>query len=82
MKTVQDISNQAYLNIEDIRKLLQVGYAQAKKYYKFADEWDNEELGRYRVEGRKVRITSLCKVTGFSLNTLKKQAESRGSGLL
>lgn len=76
MKTREQILEQVYLTQNDIRLLLKVGYKHADKLYGFANEIDSEELGKYRIEPRKVRITSVCKVAGVSLNTLQKQIKS------
>lgn len=76
MKTKQSILEQFYLSQTDIRILLSIGYKQADKLYDLANSIDEKELGEYRIEPNKVRITTVCKVTGFTLNTLQKQIKS------
>lgn len=73
MKTKERILKQFYLTQNDIRIMLSIGYKHADQLYDLADRIDSEELGEYRIEPNKVRITSVCKVTGFTLNTLQKQ---------
>lgn len=73
-KTRQQIANQFYLTKTDIQRLLGVSQYKARQIYDLADGIDTEEL-KYRVEPTKVRITSISKVTGISVNLMKKQAE-------
>ena len=73
-KTRQQIANQLYLTKTDIQRLLGVSQYKARRIYDLADEIDAEEL-KYRIEPTKVRLTSVSKVTGLSLNLIKKQAE-------
>lgn len=75
VKTRKEISGQLYLNKADIRKLLDVSQTSANRIYKLAEKIDTEELKDFRVEPTKVRITSISKVTGISVNLMKKQAE-------
>lgn len=76
-KTRQQIANQLYLTKTDIRKLLGVSQPSANRIYKLAEKIDAEELKEFRVEPTKVRITSISKVTGISVNLMKKQAEDK-----
>lgn len=73
-KTRQQIANQLYLTKTDIQRLLSVSQYKARRIYDLADGIDAEEL-KYRIEPTKVRITSISKVTGISVNLMKKQAE-------
>ena len=73
-KTRQQIANQFYLTKTDIQRLLGVSQYKARQIYELADGIDKDEL-KYRVEPTKVRLTSVSKVTGLSLNLIKKQAE-------
>lgn len=73
-KTRQQIANQLYLTKTDIQRLLGVSQQKAVKIYDLANQIDAEDL-KYRVEPTKVRITSISKVTGISVNLMKKQAE-------
>lgn len=75
-KSREQILEQFYLSKEDIRVLFKIGYKKADETFKRADEIDEKELKEYRIERNKVRITTLCKVTGFTLNTLHKQIKS------
>ena len=74
-KTREEISNQFYLSKTDISTLFKIGDARTQKIYKLAEQIDNDDLGDYRIEPTKVRMTSVCKVTGISLNLLKQQAK-------
>ena len=75
LKNRNEIANQIYVSKADIKKLLEVAPATAKRIYGYADEIDkNDEKMKYRIEPRKVRITSVAEVVGMSLNTLKRQA--------
>ncbi len=76
MKSRDEICRQFYLSQTDIRKLLQVGYSQAKRIYGFASEIDDQELNKWRIEPFKVRMTSVCKVIGTTVPALQKQIKS------
>jgi len=76
LKTRQESVEQAYCNITDIKRILQCSWKKAKKVYSLADEIDTQELGRYRIEDHKVRITSMCKVSGIPLSALLRQIKS------
>ena len=73
-KTRQQIANQLYLTKTDIQRLLGVSQQKAVRIYDLANQIDAEDL-KFRVEPTKVRITSISKVTGISVNLMKKQAE-------
>ena len=74
VKTRQQIANQLYLTKTDIQRLLGVSQYKARRIYDLADGIDKDEL-KYRIEPTKVRISSVSKATGISLNLIKKQAE-------
>ena len=78
-KTREEILAQPYLTKADIKKLLQVSQGKAVRIYGFAESIDKEFFKEFRIEPTKVRITSVCKVTGISLNTLQKQIKSATS---
>lgn len=40
-----------------------------------AEKIDNEEFHEFRIYPTKVRLTSVSKATGISVNLMKKQAE-------
>lgn len=75
-KSREEILAQPYLTKADIKKLLQVSQGKAVRIYRFAETIDNEFFKEFRIEPTKVRITSVCKVAGISLNTLQKQIKS------
>ncbi len=75
MKTREELLAQSYLNRSEISRLMGISYSAASKIFKLADSIDQESL-KYRVYDTKVRITSVCKVAGISLNTLQKQIKS------
>ena len=72
LKSRNEIANQIYVSKADIKKLLKVAPAKAKRIYGYANEIDKKM--KYRIEPRKVRITSVAEVVGMSLDTLKRQA--------
>lgn len=75
VKTRKEIARQQYLNKRDIQRLLLVSQTKAVRIYNLAEKIDTEDLKEYRIEPTKVRITSVSKVTGISVNLMKKQAE-------
>ena len=76
-KTREEISNQYYLSKTDILILFRVGDSKMNRIYKLAEEIDIKDLGEYRVEPLKVRMASVCKATGISLNMIKQQAKGQ-----
>ena len=72
MKNIERVVKQTYLNIADIQTLLGCSWKKAKRAYLLADEIEAKEL-QYRVEPHKVRMQTVLKVTGISLNLLIKQ---------
>lgn len=78
-KSREEIFTQPYLTKTDIKKLLQVSQGKAVRIYRFAETIDNEFFKEFRIEPTKVRITSVCKVVGISLDTLQKQIKSASS---
>ena len=75
-KTREEILAQPYLTKADIKKLLRVSQGKAVRIYRFAESIDKEFFKEFRIEPAKVRITSVCKVTGISFNMLAKQIKS------
>lgn len=75
VKTRKEIARQQYLNKRNIQRLLLVSQTKAVRIYNLAEKIDMEDLKEYRIEPTKVRITSVSKVTGISVNLMKKQAE-------
>lgn len=76
VKTREELLTQPFLKASDIQRLLGVSYKSAKKIYTLADKLDTDQLGDYRIEARKVRFTTVCKVTGVTLATLQKQIKN------
>jgi hypothetical protein len=76
LKSRLEIAQSAYLSVEDIRKLLEVGYTQARKIYGFASEVDDQALGKWRVQDRKVRMESVMLVTGKKIETILRQIKN------
>lgn len=60
-----------FCNKSDIRRIFQVSQSKADRIYSVADQIDDKEL-EWRIEPFKVRLTTVCKVTGINLNTLQK----------
>lgn len=75
-RTRAELISKPFLNITDISRLLDVSWYKAEKIYTLADKIDHEELKGMRIEPTRVRITSVCKVIGMSLNTLRKLVEN------
>lgn len=71
MKDFERVAQQTYLNISDIQTLLGVSWKKAKHAYQLASEIDDGMA--WRIEPHKVRMQSVLKVTGISLNMLMKQ---------
>ena len=74
--TREEIVDQCYLSIEDVRTLFMVGYKEAHRIYEIADKIDAEQLKNWRIQDRKVRITSVCKATGIPLQVLQRQIKN------
>ena len=72
-KTRKEISQQCYLTKTDISKLLDVTFERAVRIFNYANGIDNSL--QYRVEPLKVRITSVCKIVGFTLEEIQLQAK-------
>lgn len=68
--TREEIVDQCYLSIEDVRTLFEVGYKQARRIYEIADKIDAEQLKNWRIQDRKVRITSVCKANRHTASGL------------
>ena len=75
-KTREQIVNQIYVSQEDIRRLFQIGYDKSKDLYRMCDEVENEELGKWRYEHRKVRMNTLLKISQVSLDQLRTQIKN------
>ena len=65
-----------YLNTAEIKRLLAVPRSVAERYYKWADELDNEQLGQYRGYPTKVRKESALKVAGKSFSALERDIKN------
>lgn len=79
-KTRQEIAQQIYLTQTDIKVLFCISPVKAKRIYDLANTIDSDKTKLlYRVEPTKVRITSVSKVTGVTVEMIKKQAGVYGS---
>lgn len=75
-KSNEQILDQVYVSIEDIRKLFRIGYSKAKELYGMCDELEDLELGAWRYERRKVRMATLLKVSQVDLSQLRRQIKN------
>lgn len=73
MKPREQILNQTYLSISDIKTLLIVPHYVAKKLFLACKEKEETEVGKYRPYENKVQIETLLRITGKRLSTLKEQ---------
>lgn len=71
--TKKDLIEKSFLNKTDIARLFDVPRHIANKIYAQADKLDQAYFSEFRIYETKVRLTSCCKVTGITLNQLKKQ---------
>lgn len=71
-KTRYETSQQVYLNVTDIADHLGITWRKAKRVYEVCDRIDAVELASFRVEPKKVRITTVSEVTKLPLAQLKK----------
>jgi len=69
-----------YLNVSDIADSLGISWRKAKRVYEECDRIEREELANFRIEPRKVRITTLCKVAQVSLSDIEKLKKADGVG--
>lgn len=75
-KSRKELLYTPYLNIAQIKELLDVSKAVAKKIYIKSQQIDKEQLGDYLSYENKVRIGSVTKVSGISLQTLERQIKN------
>lgn len=78
--TRKEIASQAYLTQTDIMRLLDCTYGEARKVFQVADMIDNEKLGGYRIDDRKVRITSVCRACGIDLKHISQLIKNAEAG--
>lgn len=78
IRSPEEMLRIGYLTIADIQRVFGISYYRARDVYKYAFEIDKGEL-KYHIFPDKVRMTSVCKVIGVSLNTLQKQIKSATS---
>ena len=81
IRSREELISKPYLSKTEIGRLLDVSWGKAEKIYTFADEIDHNELGKMRIEPTQVRITSVCKVIGISVNGLKKLIGNNKKGV-
>lgn len=67
-----------YLNVTDIADHLGISWRKAKRVYDECDRIEKEELAAFRIEPRKVRITTLCRVAQVSLSDIKQTKKADG----
>jgi hypothetical protein len=71
-----EVSRQVYLNVTDIKDLLQISPYQARRVFQKADEIDAAELSAFRIEPRKVRTKTVCKLAQIKITELQAQIKS------
>ena len=67
-----------YLNVTDIAHHLGISWRKAKRVYDECDRIEKEELASFRIEPRKVRITTVCRVAQVSLSDIKRIKKADG----
>lgn len=76
MKPREQVINQSFVSVNDIRSLLQMSYPKAKELFKVCKEDEQKELGKFRPYERKVQLTTVLKLTGIRLSVLQSQIKS------
>lgn len=71
MKTRREILSQPYVNISEIKRLLQLPRDKAKEIYQICDE--AEALKEFRAHENKVPLQSVLRIAGVSYSFLAKQ---------
>ena len=69
-----------YLNVTDIATHLGISWRKAKRVYDECDRIEREELASFRIEPRKVRITTVCRVAQVSFSDIKRIKKADGVG--
>ncbi len=72
-KTKAEILDQIYVSKSDIKHLLTVSWYTACRIFEMAEKIDEEQLGEFRLFDNKVRIYSVCRVTGINIAKMQKQ---------
>ena len=67
-----------YLNVTDIADHLGISWRKAKRVYDECDRIEREELASFRIEPRKVRIITVCRVAHVSISDIKKLKKADG----
>lgn len=67
-----------YLNVSDIADSLGISWRKAKRVYEECDRIEREELASFRIEPRKVRITTVCRVAHVSISDIKRIKKADG----
>ena len=75
MKERADLISENYLNIKQTARLLNISIPTARALYAKADGIDSQM--EFRVEEKKVRMSSILKVAGLSYDEIKKRAAMR-----
>ena len=71
MKTRKEILQQPFVNISDIKRLLQLPRDKAKEIYLKCDEEESKK--QYRAHVNKVPLQNALRVAGISYSFIKKQ---------
>lgn len=73
MKTNEQLLRECFLNRSQIQRLYGFSQKSATKVFEKASEFDDRELREYRIEEKKVRATTVLKITGISYKTLERR---------
>ena len=71
MKTRREILSQTFVNISDIKYLLQLPREKAKEIYQICDEEESKK--EFRAHINKVPLQSALRIAGVSYSFLQKQ---------
>lgn len=75
-KSRAELLSALYLNISEIAVLLDVPRPVARKIYVKSQAIDKEQLGDFWIYQNKVRIGSVAKVSGTSIQALERQIKN------
>lgn len=72
MKTREQLLRECFLNRSEIQRLYGFSQKKANKVFDMANAFDDDDLKEYRIDDRKVRLTTVLKITGVSYKTLER----------
>lgn len=72
MKTREQLLRECFLNRAEIQRLYGFSQKKANKVFDMANAFDDDDLKEYRIDDRKVRLTTVLKITGVSYKTLER----------